>query len=761
MTTNMQEELPECPLCMEAFEVDDLSFIPCTCGYQICRFCWHRIRTNESGLCPACRKPYPEDPAQFKPLTEDEIHNIKRDRRQKESQRKQKSAENRKHLANVRVVQKNLVFVVGLSQRLADAEVLKRHEYFGKFGKIHKVVINQSTSYIGSQGPSASAYVTYLRPEDALHAILVVNNLQVDNRTLKASLGTTKYCSHFLKGTQCTKTDCMYLHDLGDEAASFSKEDIQQGKHLQYEQKLIEQYSQNPPATESIRISNSKSKSPSPSSSDQTSPSRLTIFSPDVADLSLIHKSSSCTETPDTNTTTSPLTTTSTTATSTTASSTTSNVNAHVHNGLLDNIDYIENSNRIQLLDDLANSTTSTSTTASSIVETQVKSYTTANNNTASEAVEPTTTTTTSDEQPQQHGFLLSNVDSSSPTNENANTLDGDPNCKDDNEDEDSDDDNEDDLGFDPWDVCSKGLADMMEKEKMLQNLNIFDRTHMPAVNKMNAMNQNALTATQAIPNNYNHHNASLFNSFQTSTQQPSYAQQPHQQQQQLHWGTINGKSFYQIRHNSSGSKLIDFMSSSKSYNNDDSVLNSECAVSQDWQDNLKALLPNINISFSPSQTSAAGTLQQQQQQMRRNHVHAGGITIHPAQNGFNSYHNLLHSQDNTDWLNSGGSMLNTNQSITSDPAIISTGVVTDGMSIPRWMDQYSDLAADASCHIQHHNHLQYRQQNNHYHNYGMHTEPQSSSSWVQQHTSRYPPPGFASSRQHTEAASEHRLPAI
>ena len=43
------------------------------------------------------------------------------------------------------------MFVVGLSQRLADHEALKKHEYFGKFGKIHKVVINQSTSYAGSQ----------------------------------------------------------------------------------------------------------------------------------------------------------------------------------------------------------------------------------------------------------------------------------------------------------------------------------------------------------------------------------------------------------------------------------------------------------------------------------------------------------------------------------------------------------------------------------------------------------------------------------
>lgn len=50
-----------------------------------------------------------------------------------------------------RVVQRNLVFVVGLSQRLADPEVLKKHDYFGKFGKIVKVVINQSTSYAGAQ----------------------------------------------------------------------------------------------------------------------------------------------------------------------------------------------------------------------------------------------------------------------------------------------------------------------------------------------------------------------------------------------------------------------------------------------------------------------------------------------------------------------------------------------------------------------------------------------------------------------------------
>lgn len=143
------------------------------------------------------------------------MQQLKAEKRQRDQQRKAKLSESRKHLASVRVVQKNLVFVVGLPVRLADPDLLKRHEYFGKFGKIHKVVINQSTSYAGSQGPSASAYVTYVKSDDALRAIQNVNNITLDGRLIKSSLGTTKYCSHFMKNQPCPKPDCMYLHELG------------------------------------------------------------------------------------------------------------------------------------------------------------------------------------------------------------------------------------------------------------------------------------------------------------------------------------------------------------------------------------------------------------------------------------------------------------------------------------------------------------------------------------------------------------------
>ncbi|KAM7354083.1 CCR4-NOT transcription complex subunit 4 isoform 1-T3 [Cochliomyia hominivorax] len=235
---NSTDDVVECPLCMEPLEVDDLNFFPCTCGYQICRFCWHRIRTDENELCPACRKEYPENPADFKPLTQEEMIAFKSQKRQRDQQRKQKITENRKRLANVRVVQKNLVFVVGLPPRLADADILKKHEYFGKYGKIHKVVINPSTAYAGVQGPSASAYVTYVHNTDALRAIQSVNNIMIDGRLIKTSLGTTKYCSHFMKNQQCPKADCMYLHELGDPEASFTKEEMHQGKHQEYEKRL-------------------------------------------------------------------------------------------------------------------------------------------------------------------------------------------------------------------------------------------------------------------------------------------------------------------------------------------------------------------------------------------------------------------------------------------------------------------------------------------------------------------------------------------
>ena len=66
-----EEDVEECPLCMEPLDVADQNFYPCPCTYQICGFCWHKIRNEGNGLCPACRQPYEDRPAEFTPIDQE------------------------------------------------------------------------------------------------------------------------------------------------------------------------------------------------------------------------------------------------------------------------------------------------------------------------------------------------------------------------------------------------------------------------------------------------------------------------------------------------------------------------------------------------------------------------------------------------------------------------------------------------------------------------------------------------------------------
>ena len=45
----------------------------------------------------------------------------------------------------------------------------------------------------------------------------------------RASFGTTKYCTYFLRNLPCNNPDCMYLHELGETDDSFTKEEIASG----------------------------------------------------------------------------------------------------------------------------------------------------------------------------------------------------------------------------------------------------------------------------------------------------------------------------------------------------------------------------------------------------------------------------------------------------------------------------------------------------------------------------------------------------
>ena len=105
---------------------------------------------------------------------------------------------------NMRVVQRNLVYVVGLALDLCHEDTLKGADYFGQFGRIVKVcqlftAANAATCWLlhGSEafivqisvsragpygtatntknGPSGSAYVTYRLSDDARKCIAAVH----------------------------------------------------------------------------------------------------------------------------------------------------------------------------------------------------------------------------------------------------------------------------------------------------------------------------------------------------------------------------------------------------------------------------------------------------------------------------------------------------------------------------------------------------------------------------------------------------------
>ncbi|KAJ7221729.1 hypothetical protein GGX14DRAFT_430855 [Mycena pura] len=231
-----ETEDAECPLCLEEMDISDLNFKPCICGYQICRFCWHHIKENLNKRCPACRRVYTDEAVEFKPIATQDHKRLTQQKKQRERERKDLDALGRRHLANVRVVQRNVAYVVGIGPRFAKEELiptLRSNEYFGQYGKITKILLVKRTPS-GGGAPVVGLYITYHRREDAARAVSAVDGTASPGGgrdIMRASFGTTKYCMAFLRGVTCNDHNCMNLHEWGDEKDCFTKEDLTTLKH--------------------------------------------------------------------------------------------------------------------------------------------------------------------------------------------------------------------------------------------------------------------------------------------------------------------------------------------------------------------------------------------------------------------------------------------------------------------------------------------------------------------------------------------------
>ncbi|XP_047973962.1 uncharacterized protein LOC125216318 isoform X1 [Salvia hispanica] len=223
-----------CPLCAEEMDLTDQQLKPCKCGYEICVWCWNHImdmaeKDETEGRCPACRTPYNKEKivgttASCGRLVSD----MNEEKKPKSSRGRNKPSEGRKQLASVRVIQRNLVYVVGLPLNLADEDLLQSREYFGQYGKALKVSISRTASGAIQQfaNSTCSVYITYSKEEEAVRCIQSVHGFVLDGKPLRACFGTTKYCHAWLRNAPCTNPDCLYLHEIGSQEDSFPKDEM-------------------------------------------------------------------------------------------------------------------------------------------------------------------------------------------------------------------------------------------------------------------------------------------------------------------------------------------------------------------------------------------------------------------------------------------------------------------------------------------------------------------------------------------------------
>ncbi|KAF0889849.1 hypothetical protein E2562_033238 [Oryza meyeriana var. granulata] len=229
-----------CPLCAEEMDITDQQLKPCKCGYEICVWCWHHImdmaeKDDTEGRCPACRTRYDKDRiVKMAATCERTVVEKNVDKKQKTQKVKSKAAtaatvEAKKHLASVRVIQRNLVYIIGLPANLCNESILERREYFGQYGKVLKVSLSRPTgapSQQASTNNSISVYITYAKEEEAIRCIQAVHNFVLEGKVLRACFGTTKYCHAWLRNMTCGNPDCLYLHDVGSQEDSFTKDEI-------------------------------------------------------------------------------------------------------------------------------------------------------------------------------------------------------------------------------------------------------------------------------------------------------------------------------------------------------------------------------------------------------------------------------------------------------------------------------------------------------------------------------------------------------
>ncbi|KAL6516504.1 hypothetical protein OROGR_019809 [Orobanche gracilis] len=183
-------------------------------------------KDETEGRCPACRTPYNKEKiVGTAAKCERLVLEMNVEKKLRSQKGKGKMSEGRKQLESVRVIRRNLVYVVGLPLNFANEE---RKEYFSQYGKVLKVSTSRTATGAIQQlaNSTCSVYITYSKEEEAVRCIQSVHGFVLSGSSLRVCFGTTKYCHAWLRNVPCSNLDCLYLHEIGSQEDSFTKDEI-------------------------------------------------------------------------------------------------------------------------------------------------------------------------------------------------------------------------------------------------------------------------------------------------------------------------------------------------------------------------------------------------------------------------------------------------------------------------------------------------------------------------------------------------------
>lgn len=112
------------------------------------------------------------------------MEDAKTEDRGREEQHKAPTAEEMQDMQTVRVIQKNLVYVIGLPLEVSSEATIRRKDMFGQYGHLSKIVVNNRNP-ICDKSSTCGVYLTYDTNEQALECIKCVDGFTLCGKLLK------------------------------------------------------------------------------------------------------------------------------------------------------------------------------------------------------------------------------------------------------------------------------------------------------------------------------------------------------------------------------------------------------------------------------------------------------------------------------------------------------------------------------------------------------------------------------------------------